>query len=285
MGKLLIDSVSDVHLEFGQLPIKNVNNSDVLLLCGDICVAQVLHDFAEEDDDVLTATSSRRNQAQNFRSFFRQCAEEYPHVIYVLGNHEHYHGNFDRTHDILYTEFERMNLPIVLLERDSINISGVTFVGATMWTDFNRRDPVSIWECQQQMNDYRTIRIAKENYRRLRPEDTLDEHVKTINFIKNIASSTNGPVVVVGHHAPSYLSVKPQYQHDDHINGAYRSDLSHIMDEHPNIKLWYHGHTHHDFDYVVHNTRVICHPRGYVGYERGDHETDPYSPLTIELEY
>jgi hypothetical protein len=31
--------------------------------------------------------------------------------------------------------------------------------------------------------------------------------------------------------------------------------------------MWTHGHTHHEFDYMVGSTRVVCNPRGYIGYE------------------
>jgi predicted phosphodiesterase len=31
--------------------------------------------------------------------------------------------------------------------------------------------------------------------------------------------------------------------------------------------LWIHGHTHVSQDYRIGNTRVICNPRGYAGYE------------------
>jgi hypothetical protein len=44
------------------------------------------------------------------------------------------------------------------------------------------------------------------------------------------------------------------------------------MLDNPNIKLWTHGHTHEDFDYMVGSTRVFCNPRGYHDYEeRADH--------------
>jgi len=36
---------------------------------------------------------------------------------------------------------------------------------------------------------------------------------------------------------------------------------------HPQIKLWTHGHTHEEFDYMVGTTRVVCNPRGYINYE------------------
>ena len=37
--------------------------------------------------------------------------------------------------------------------------------------------------------------------------------------------------------------------------------------DHPQIKLWTHGHTHEDFDYMVGETRIVCNPRGYIRYE------------------
>ena len=42
-----ISLASDVHLEFGQLEIKNTENAKVLILSGDICVANDLNDRAD----------------------------------------------------------------------------------------------------------------------------------------------------------------------------------------------------------------------------------------------
>jgi len=57
------------------------------------------------------------------------------------------------------------------------------------------------------------------------------------------------------------------------MNGAYHSDLSNIMLDNPQIKLWTHGHTHNCFDYVIGETRVVCNPRGY-------HQTSGWSEDT-----
>lgn len=276
-----IDLISDVHLEFGDLPIENRNDADVLIMAGDICVAEDLHNHAEDDSVHL---GQRAEAARTYRAFFRRVCEQYPNVIYVMGNHEHYHGKVDQSRDVFLTEFERMGLPIRLLERETLEINGVTFIGSTLWTDFNSNNPISMYECQSMMNDYRIIRVARDNYRRLRPQDTLDEHIKNKNYIKETLKSTKGPVVVVGHHAPSLQSVKPRYENEFHLNGAYRSNLDEIMLAHPNIKLWVHGHTHEVFDYEIGFTRVVCNPRGYINYERGSHESEPYYPMTIEIE-
>ena len=81
----------------------------------------------------------------------------------------------------------------------------------------------------------------------------------------------------------SDLSVKPRYEHDYHMNGAYRSNLEDFIVARPQIKLWIHGHTHHEFDYMVGDTRVVCNPRGYVGYERDSQEIEPYFPQVVEV--
>jgi Icc-related predicted phosphoesterase len=75
-------------------------------------------------------------------------------------------------------------------------------------------------------------------------------------------------VIVVGHHAPSKASTHPRYRGETIVNGAYSSDLSEFILDRPGIKLWTHGHTHEDFDYMIGDCRVVCNPRGYDGYER-----------------
>jgi hypothetical protein len=73
--------------------------------------------------------------------------------------------------------------------------------------------------------------------------------------------------VVVGHHAPSKSSEHPRYAHDQLMNGAYNSRLDQFIMDRPGIKLWTHGHTHEDFDYMIKGCRVVCNPRGYINYE------------------
>ena len=51
------------------------------------------------------------------------------------------------------------------------------------------------------------------------------------------------------------------------MKGGYSSDLSEIILDHPEIKLWTHGHTHDPFDYMIGTTRIVCNPRGYAGWD------------------
>ena len=131
------------------------------------------------------------------------------------------------------------------------------------------------------MNDYRQITAnTNGNYFRLQPERTMTDHYKTMEYFKTVmanrrAEGNGGPVVVVTHHAPSKMSTKPRYQNDTIMNGAYSSDLSEFILDHPEIKVWTHGHTHDNFDYMIGSTRIICNPRGYKGYEQQAEDFDP----------
>ena len=73
--------------------------------------------------------------------------------------------------------------------------------------------------------------------------------------------------VIVGHHSPSFQSVSAEFKHDILMNGGYHSNLDNFISDNPQILLWLHGHTHSAHDYVIGNTRILCNPRGYIGYE------------------
>ena len=118
---------------------------------------------------------------------------------------------------------------------------------------------------------------------RLIPEYTYQEHKKTLEYFRGeLLRNANRPVVVVTHHSPSKQSIKPRYHGDYHMNGGYSSDLESFIMDYPQIKVWTHGHTHDTFDYMIGNCRLICNPRGYVGYEERANKFDPTIGFDIE---
>jgi len=262
-----IKLVSDLHLEFSDIMIPNDANYDLLILSGDIMVAQDLHDH--QDENVRTAAmlemlGSRQLKAQRFRDFLKRCSFQFPHVIYVAGNHEFYHGKFFASLDHLREECAKYP-NIYFLENDVKIIDNIVFMGATLWTDCNKHDPFTLHALADMMNDFRIIRHDQSGYRSLKPADIADRHRKTLQYFKTVMDGypQEQKFVVVGHHTPSHMSCHPQYAHDYIMNGGYHSDLSDFILDHPQIKLWTHGHTHHPFDYVIGSTRVVCNPRGY----------------------
>jgi Icc-related predicted phosphoesterase len=271
--------VSDLHLEFGDCDISNNDKIDVLILGGDIMIAEDIHDFDEDDPGIINL-GKRQQSARLYRNFLRRMSDQFPHIIYIAGNHEFYHGKYPDAYDYLREECAKFS-NIYFLEQDTKEIDDVLFVGGTLWTDMNKGDPITISDCGSMMNDYRTIRNTKNGYSKLRPEVTMRQHRETVKYIRSVLEANpNKTTVVVGHHAPSKLSLKPKYEKDFHLNGAYSSDLSEIMLEHPQVKLWTHGHTHDNFDYMIGSTRIVCNPRGYLHYD----ENPTFDPnLTIEL--
>jgi len=245
-----IQLVSDLHLEFGTITLEN-NGADILILSGDICVAQ----------------GFTLKYRELFLNFFNDVCSKFKEVIYVLGNHEHYNGDFALTETLLKEELEHL-LNLHILEKKSVTIDDVMFIGATIWTDMNKNDPNTLWEVRRRMNDFRIIRNTNSEYGLLDPSHVVNEHFETLSYIqKEVDNIPQGKVVVVGHHAPSRLSLKPRYERENLINGAYSSELSEFILDRPQIKLWTHGHTHDSFDYMIGSTRVVCNPRGYASYE------------------
>jgi len=267
-----VNVISDLHLEFADLVLPG---GDVLILSGDVIEAKNLKqsDYTPE----IVALSERTGMKfHRFARFFNEECAKYTKVFYVMGNHEHYGFKFDDTYGHLFD-----NLPsnITLLEKESIEYNGVVFIGGTLWTDLNKGDPITAMTLQSSMNDYRTITKhykAKGVYHKLTPEVTRDEHIKTKQFIEEaITAAGDKPVVVITHHSPSKQSIKPRYQDDYHMNGGYSSDMEQFIIDHPQIKVWTHGHTHDTFDYTVGETRILCNPRGYKGHEERANIFDP----------
>jgi hypothetical protein len=145
-----------------------------------------------------------------------------------------------------------------------------------MMNDFrvieNSTTPVNF---RTQQGEFRT-RVGK-----FMPEDAVSEHVKMKQYIQSVVQGNHDKkYVVVGHHSPSRASTHKMYASDTIMNGGYSSNLDEFIMDHPQIKLWTHGHTHHEFDYVIGETRVVCNPRGYHGHEQ---QADDFKLLTVEV--
>lgn len=263
-----IKLVSDLHLEFSDINVTNNDKCDVLILGGDIMIAEDLHDhpgfdFNPYSHGAFADLGRKQQRVARFRDFLKRCAFQFPHVIYIAGNHEFYNGKFHK--GIQYLRDECARFPnIYFLERDMKIIDDVVFVGGTLWTDMNKGDPLTLHAVRDMMNDFRVIKNDDKGYTNLKPADTVVRHRQTLEYIKHVITEHKDKrCVVVGHHSPSGLSTHEQYRSQHLMNGAYHSDLSGFIMDHPQIKLWTHGHTHHPFDYMIGETRIVCNPRGY----------------------
>jgi hypothetical protein len=287
---------SDVHLEFGPITLDNTEGADVLILAGDVCVAQHLTD---------RTPTYVKHLAKEYREFFSHVCKEFPHVVYILGNHEHYSGDVAHSYNILKNHLDYDNLHI--LEKETWSHQGYTFIGGTLWTDMDQGNGLAMSYCRSAMNDFREVLNSnrmvvrnvpvyernplwtedgknggqytknadgslinigyksKEEPARWTPEDSVADHERMLAYI-DLVTQEPGSYVVVGHHCPSELSVAACYK-GNLLNAAFRSSLDEFIEARPQIKLWLHGHTHHNFNYWIGETRVVCNPRGYIEHE------------------
>jgi len=243
-----IKVVSDLHLETceNNQGVPDLGEGEVLILGGDILCARHF-----KKDGPLKKV---------YNDFLKRCVDNFDWVLYLAGNHEAYGYNYEGTWDVL-----KENLPegIHLMENSVVKIQDWNFIGATLWTDFRNENPLEMMEAAQCMNDYKTIRIGS-NYRKLNPDDTLEFHKKSKQFLLDtLPTFKNQKVWVLTHHGPSYRSVHPKYRNSGIANGAYVNNFDDLILDNPQIKYWSHGHVHDSMDYMIGSCRVICNSRGY----------------------
>lgn len=232
--------------------------------------------------DVLVVAGDLITRAERGVAWLR---ERFPnnHVVYVMGNHERYGTDFRATVD--KARLAAQGSLVHVLENESVEIDGIEFLGATLWTDLALRGeatvPAAMEAARRGMNDYRQIRI--DHYtRRLRPEDTLQAHRESIAFLRERCSRDPGrPRVIVTHH--SVDPDAPGLRHDL-LAAAYSSRLLGLVEE-LRPDCWLSGHIHRTGTKVAGRTRLIANAKGYGPFERGgswqNREFDPRFTFTV----
>lgn len=262
--------VSDVHLEYGDMFLKNEQNADVLVIAGDLLIANDLHDHPEPVTSPYAPyvkLGSRQIKAKEYRDFLKRVSSEFPKVILIAGNHEFYHGRWEGSLSTLRNECAKFD-NVHFFEDDHLVIDDCVFVGATLWTNMDKGNPHVLYAMQDIMNDYTVIRHDGLGFTKLKPYHTALRHRESLEYFEKILKQHHDKkCVVISHHAPTHKSIHEKYLNKTIENFAYYSDLSNFILDHPQIKLWCHGHVHENFDYMIGDTRVVCNPRGYVGYE------------------
>ena len=171
-------------------------------------------------------------------------------VFHVKGNHDYYGHSFRDA----ATDF-----PV------SQTVGDFKIAGATLWTYVT---PERWWDFKEYMMDVKYIKGM--NYDRY-----LSAHKTHHDYLFQAEAD-----IRVIHHLPSFESVNEKFKNSNG-NDFFATELSYkILEMKKPPKLIVHGHTHEACDYMIGETRVVCHPRGYPG------ETlwySSYEPKIIEL--
>lgn len=246
--KLLV--LSDLHVEFAayQPDPAVMAAADVVVLAGDIHIG------------TKAVKWSRKTFADK-------------PVVLVAGNHELYHGHWERTLDEMREA--ALHHQVHFLENNAVTLNGMEFLGSTLWTDFayfgadQTRQAMS--EAKRYMMDYQSIRGCT-------PEETLKRHQSSLSWLEAALASPGNPGsrVVVTHHYPHKKSTALEYQ-SDLCTAAFGSQLPEALFQ--QAGLWVHGHTHSSCQYDVNDCLVVCNPRGYpMGRLSSQFENDTFDP-------
>ncbi|WP_245303188.1 metallophosphoesterase [Rhizobium esperanzae] len=194
-------------------------------------------------------------------------------VVLTLGNHEYYGLTIEQT--LARARNKLAGSQVHLLENETVEVGGVKFIGATLWTDFeiatgtgDEHDLPEIRlakarkEIRHHAIDFYSIKSDRRPGGFIDVDELRDRHIASREFIARELEATayDQPSVVLTHHAP--LTESLDWRFDGNLsNAAYASDLSGLIKAYK-PKVWVHGHIHRNRDYVHDHTRVICNPRG-----------------------
>lgn len=202
----------------------------------------------DPEDDVFYICAGDISEDQMVR--FQFVHAHIDHMFAINGNHDYYGSTFSDAYMHLLTR----------------TVGDVKIAGATLWTDLSKNMDWVYYV--NGLIDYRYIKDLNQ-------EDMIAAHAYHKKFLL-----TSEADIIVSHHAPTRKSIHSRYETSPY-NTSFANDLEEeILAMYKPPKLWIHGHTHDSFDYMVGETRVICHPRGYKG-ERNHYWN--YKPLIVEI--
>lgn len=260
---------SDLHLDSSGFKFKTPKSKTILLLAGDIAAVHI------------------PPQREILREFLNCVCQQFEKVVYISGNHEHYHGCMLLTPSIIKQIVRELKIKnFVYLENKTLILDDkVAIIGSTFWTNFHESpNPLLI---PHYINDYRNIFLNSPDFdpdekelcmkteleclnRLITLDDIKNIHNDSVNFVFNEIDRCKKlglKTIAMTHHAPSTNSISPDFIGNP-INGAFVSNYNDFIEKQgPNI--WIHGHVHSYWDYMLGNTRVLCNPRGY----RSEHGT------------
>jgi len=270
-----IQLFSDLHLErYPDFQPKIAADTDVVVLAGDIGSYQA-NSRLPGDDFGLARFSPQALPLRPDAAPLR--------VLYIPGNHE-----FDA---LEYADaYARLRatcaaLGIEWLDRETIVIGKVRFIGTTLWSDFDALASRESEIGRQLKARDKAFRAA--NYY-LAKNTTLRDGVPMLAEAQRalsldcqawlreaLAAPFDGTTVAVTHYAPSLLSADPRYGLTPGTAG-FCNALDALF---PYAQLWLHGHLHCLNDYTVEGARdgrpwacrVVANPLGYLS--KGEQES------------
>ena len=167
-------------------------------------------------------------------------------VLYVYGNHEFWKQSVDEALESL----SKISYPnLTILNNSTVEIGGRKFHGSPLW--FCESDVLRTGLIDAHFADFMTISGFKPWVYR--------EHEKCSKWLRDTVRDGD---VVITHHLPSYKCVSPRWQNslDNCFFASYQDETIWLCEP----SVWIHGHGHDSIDTMLHKTRMIRNPFGYI---------------------
>lgn len=250
-------------------------------------------DLLPADVNTVVVAGDISNDVLQACEWLYELRQRFVNVIWVPGNHDFYNLGFHRTRlryegwthpqtvrEILdhYAEWSKKH-GIHLLDRSSVTLDGITFVGATGWHDFVAGEPilpdVQIEAWYHKLNDTRICwdRNGIPDHRH-----PLRAAAKDADFLRAAMIGLTGPTVVVTHHIP-HRSCLTQRPHDlvwQSLHGSFANTMLENIGS-PFVKYWIYGHTHTRSMKNLNGVDYVNNARGYPG------ECPNWEPVILDI--
>lgn len=241
---------SDLHFEFHRhnphwmpdLP----TDPDVLVLAGDIDVGD------KAIESVLRISESLPNTQ----------------IIFITGNHEFYQQHMQSQIE-RYTDAFWNNPKVHFLERDTIEIQSITFLGCTLWTGFDALPEFTIKKsmtaARRAIGDFQLISVCDDryNYFRLTPEFLREQYLQSHRWLReNLSNLDPRYTVIVTHFAPHSRCLHGRIP-TDILTNYFVANCDDLIEEFQPA-AWIYGHNHWSDRFKVGRTIVTSNQLGPV---------------------
>ena len=230
--------VSDLHIEYDQN--KKIDwkdyievKSNILILAGDI-------------------GSLYREEQLTY--FLKEVSKQYKIVFYIPGNHEYY-IRYEHTPvhmDELKQRLQNISNQIdnlYVLDNDSYLLHNkYCIIGSTLWSYIHNTHKYP----------YYRVKIYKWN------KYYYNKHFEnSLLYIKNVLEKckrNNWTPIIATHYTPSFQCIGERHA-NDYFQYLYATHLEDFIYQYQPM-IWICGHTHSNFDFYIHNTRLVSNQKG-----------------------
>lgn len=192
----------------------------VLVVAGDVC------------DDISVSIA-----------YLKKLRRHYTHIIYIDGNHEHYHSFPNLLDTSSFKKYENM----YYLGHEEPIIDKTVFIGRCGWWDYGDEYNIKSYAKQNSTLTYNILERAMDEFRHIL--HLVEEYAKKDNIEE---------IVIVTHTVPKYIFARTP--NTDFNSNFEKVDWKKVSAG--KLKRWIFGHNHQKFNTEKDGIHFLSNPRG-----------------------